>query len=193
MSNFDTCVLTKSGNIILPRGRLIYPALFTPTLMKGETDESKAKYQASVLLPKSAKLDLLLSKVEEIIAENVSAEKRKTTKVKKPFLKTEDQPRFVDFAEDYPVMLRMNSKQRPDVVNAQANKIDDESEVYSGRWARISVRPFFYDHPTGGKGISLGLQNCQLLDHDEVLAGGRVRAEDEFEAVEGSTADSMFA
>ncbi len=190
---YDSCTLTKTGNIILPRARLYYPALFTPQLPQGETDQSKAKYQLSLLVPKKADMKLVINRVEEVIGENLTPEKRKNTKVKKPFLKTEEQPRIAEYAEDFPVLLRMNSKQRPGVVDAQGNPVVDESEVYSGRWARVSVRVYWYDHPTGGKGVSLGLQNVQILENDEVLAGGRVRAEDEFEPVAIQNTSDIFA
>jgi hypothetical protein len=31
--------------------------------------------------------------------------------------------------------------------------------------------------------VSFGLQNAQMLDHDEAIAGGRVRGTSEFEGV----------
>lgn len=192
---YDSCRVTKAGNIALARGRMIYPAVFEPSKPKGAPADQEAKYQVTVLLPKSANLDLLVKAVDDLIAESVPAATRKTAKIKKPFIKTEDQPRFAEYAEEFPVMLRMSSKTKPGVVNAQAQPVTDDSEVYGGRWASVSVRPYFYDHPTGGKGVSLGLQNIQLLEHDDPLGGGRVKAEDEFEAVgvaPGGTASSMF-
>ena len=186
MSTMNTATKLASGNIRTPKGRMVYPSLFEPSLPKGETDKEKARYQVTLLIPKGANIDVLKAAVKEVLDENVSEAKRKTTKVKTPFLKTEDQERFAEFAEDYPVMIRCNAKFKPEVVSptAKAVSADDEAdEVYSGRFARITVRPFFYDHPTGGKGVSLGLQNVQLLDHADPIAGGRVRAESEFEAV----------
>jgi hypothetical protein len=34
----------KTGEIITMKGRLLYPALFKPSLPRGETDQSKARY-----------------------------------------------------------------------------------------------------------------------------------------------------
>lgn len=177
-----------AGNFITPAGRMVYPALFKASLPRGETDQDKARFQVTLLLPKDSNLDVLKKAVEEVIDENVSAKAKATTKVKKPWLKTEDQPRFAEYADEFPYMIRMNAKMRPDVVSPSGQPVREEQEadeVYSGRWARVSVRPFFYDHPTGGKGVSFGLQNVQLLDHDEPIAGGRVKGTAEFEGVGG--------
>lgn len=185
--SLNTATLLPSGNIALPKGRMLYPALFKPAMPRGETDEKKAKYQISVLIPKGSNIDVLKAAYEEAIAEKVTAKMRATTKIKSPFLKTADQPRFTEFADEFPLMIRCNATMRPDVVTPNAKGLvkeeDEADEVYSGRWCRVSIRPFFYDHPTGGKGVSFGLQNVQLLDHDEAIAGGKVKGLNEFEAV----------
>lgn len=197
MSTFNTCKETNGGNILLPKAKMIYPNLLEPVLPRGEKDESKKRYQITLLFPKTANLDLLVTKIEACIEENLTAALRKTTKVKKPFLKTADQPRLEEYAADYPIMLRLATKQKPDVVGPNPSvRIDDESELYHGRFCRVSARPFWFDHPTGGKGVSVGLQNVQLLDHDEPMniGGGKSRAEDEFEEAgeANSSAAAMF-
>lgn len=178
--DYKACRVTQAGNIILPRARMVYPALFRPSLMKGETDESKAKYQVSLLLPGDVNLDPVRQRIEELLDENLTTA-QKSGKVKKPFIKTAE-TKLADMAEDFPITVRLNAnlQSKPQVIDASAQNVDDESEVYSGRWCFVSCRPFFYDHPQGGKGVSLGLQNVQLLEHDEAIAGGRARAEDEF-------------
>ena len=187
MSTLNAAKLLESGNLLTPKGRMVYPALFTPSLARGETDKDKARYQVTLLLPKGSDIKALKDAVTETLDENVSAKARTTAKIKTPFLKTEDQPRFAEFAEEFPLMLRFNAKFKPDVVTPKGDRTlaeDEEAdEVYSGRWGRVSCRAFFYDHPTGGKGVSLGLQNVQLLDHDEPIAGGRVKGTAEFEGV----------
>lgn len=197
MSNLNTARQLESGNLLTPKGRMVYPALFTPSLPRGETDKDKAKFQVTILYPKGSDIGALKAAVEECINDNVSEKARRTTKIKVPFLRTEDQPRFAEFADEYPLMIRYNAKFKPDVVTPKGDRTIDESEeadeVYSGRWARVSCRAFFYDHPTGGKGVSLGLQNVQLLDHDEPIAGGRVKGTAEFEAVGGDDLDDMVA
>ena len=189
-ANFRKAIPSKSteGNIVTPGGRMVYASLFQKTLPRGEKDESKAKYQNTILFPAGVDVDLLTKAVDEIIAEKVSSRLRATTKVKKPFLLTKDQPRFAEFADEYPLMIRSAGTLRPDVISPSGQPVREENEpdeIYHGRWCRMSVQPFFYDHPTGGKGVSLGLQNVQLLDHDDPLeiAGSKPKGAGEFEAV----------
>lgn len=186
MSNFKSCTPAKAGdNIITCEVVLAYPNLFKATLMKGETDQAKANYNVTALVPKGSDLALLVEK-----ANAVGTEKHgKNVKFKKPFIKTEDQQgKISELAEEFPTMLRMSSKSKPGVVFPNGKPCDDPEQVYSGRRARISVNVYGWAHPTGGKGVSLGLGNVQLLDHGDPLplGGGRVAAEDEFEAVETS-------
>lgn len=193
-SDRTNCKLLPSGNIRLPRGRLYYPWFFKPQLRKGETDTTKAKYQTTVLLPKDVGMDVLLKAVESCAVDKWGADYAKKQKIKKPFLKTEEQPKMSALVDDYPVFLRLNSKDRPGVVFANGTTCgeDKSHEVYGGRWAFVTVRPFAYE-TDGNKGVSLGLQNVQLLEDDERLGGGRVSAESEFESVGADSTDEMFA
>lgn len=191
MSNLITGIQHDNGNLITPKARMLYPNLFKAVLPRGETDQDKARFQISLLFPTTADLTLLKAAVQTVLEEHVTAKARQTTKIKLPFLKTEDQPRLADYAEEYPVLIRANARIKPDVINPAGNRElkedEDADEVYGGRWCRVSIRPFWFDHPTGGKGVSFGLQNVQVLDHDEPMAGGRVRGLGEFEPV--ATAD----
>jgi len=196
MSALNAARQLPSGNLLTPKGRMVYPALFTPSMPRGETDKDKAAYQVTLLIPKGSDMTVIEKAIADCVEESVPAKARATTKIKKPILKTADQPRFAEFADDYPVMLRFNAKKmKPDVVTPKGDRnitADEEAdEVYSGRWARVSCRAFFYDHPTGGKGVSLGLQNVQVLDHDEPIAGGKVKGTSEFEAVEADELEGM--
>jgi hypothetical protein len=201
MTDFMAAAKTKSGNIILPRGRMMYPYFYKPSMPQGETDEEKARFQCTVIFPAGVNLDALAEEVEARAVDKWGSDYKKKFKVKKPFLKTEDYPKMGELAEKFPIFVRCNSKERPQVVRGDMSNVDEAKgveEVYPGRWARVSVRPWAYDHPTGGKGISLGLQNVQLLEHDDRLAGGRPQAQDEFEAIggeagkSGSSTDSLF-
>lgn len=187
MSALLKCEKTKGGNILTAEGRMAYVSFFKASLPQGETDMAKAKYQGTICFPKAADLALLATEVEQCAIDKWGPDYKKKYKVRKPFLKTEDHPKLGLDAEAFPVFIRCSSKDRPQIVDAKMNTIgEDKSEqVYSGRWGRYSVRPYAYDHATGGKGVSLGLQNVQVLRDDESLGGVRVSAENEFEAVDG--------
>ena len=191
--DFSKCRMSPAGNVITPKGRILYPALFKPTSPREEKDNpDKARYQISLLLPTAADLALLVKLVNEKIVDEWGEKWAEKYKVKKPFIRTEDQPKLRAYAEEFPVLIRTNSKDKPGLVGPNGRPIEDENEVYSGRWGCLSLRAYTYDHATGGKGVSLGLVNVQLLDHDDVLAGARPKAEDEFGAVEASKPEDLF-
>lgn len=200
MVDLTKCEKSKSGNVITAKGRLCYPNLFKAVLPQGETDEAKKRFQASVVFPTDADLALLAEAVEAVCVEKWGPDYKKKFKVRKPFLKTEDHPKIGVEAAEFPVLIRTNSPTRPQIVRADKSVVgeDQQDEVYAGRWARISVRPYAYDHKTGGKGVSLGLQNVQLLDHAEPLAAVRPAADEEFQQVEvaggagAKSSDSLF-
>lgn len=71
-----------------------------------------------------------------------------------------------------------SSKYAPEIVDLSLNPIINQSEVYSGMYARVSVQFFPYAH-SGKKGIGCGLGNVQKLEDGEPL-GGRTSAADDF-------------
>lgn len=202
--NYNACKVLDNGSIITPRGKLLYPALLEPEIPRGEKDESRAKYNLTLLIPKSADIKPLLDAVKAVVDENLTAAQQKTTKVKKPFIKVsaEETPRVVAMIEaaglnpdDFSCLIRMSTKFKPTVVGPDAKTaIKDESEIYGGRYARVEMNFFFWTHPTGGTGISAGLNHVQLLENDtpfERVGGGAAS----FEAVDvqgGQSAEDVF-
>lgn len=191
----------RSGNIVLPAGRLMYASLFTATKpSKTETDPKKFQYSTTVLLPADVDLSVLEAEVKSLFEENVPANKRAGFKWKNPILKTAEEGTLAAYADDFPHCLRMNSKQfdrsgkerpRPSTVYPDGKDVpegEEVKEVYNGRWARVSINPFWYSNEQSG--VSLGLQNVQLMWNDDPLAGGKVAASADFEAIdEGDLAD----
>ena len=196
MAKHNEFVVMSSGNIRSAEGRLAYVNLFTPTVMKGEADTSKAKYQCSIVFPKGTDVTAIAQAIEAVAVEKFGTNYAKKHKVRKPFLNTEDYPKIGLDPAEFPFFVRVSSKDRPQIVDARMNNVgpDKAEQVYSGRWAFVSLRPFAWEHSTGGKGISLGLQNVQVLRDDEPLGGGRTSADREFEPVEGASGgtDELF-
>ena len=65
--------------------------------------------------------------------------------------------------------------------------ITDPDEVYCGCKVRATLSVFAYDK-AGNRGISFGLNNVQKLGDGERL-DGRLRAEDDFEALENNASE----
>lgn len=69
------------------------------------------------------------------------------------------------------------------IVDADKNDVLNKREVYGGRWARLSLTVATYDSK-GSKGVTLYLNNVQLLDHDDSF-GGRPSADADFDRYDG--------
>jgi hypothetical protein len=186
MAMLKICRMTKVGTMVLPAGRLSYPALDKPRAMPGES-EDRAKFQTSVILPADADLKLAIEWVNKTAIEKWGPNALSGKIIKKPFLKHAEKTEDQELATAFPYMLRCSSNQKPAVIFANGDPCSLPEEMYPGRWAYVSVRAYAWEHPTGGRGVSFGLSNVMLLDHDERLGGGRAKAEDEFEWLMEST------
>jgi len=81
------------------------------------------------------------------------------------------------------LFIRLKSKQKPGVLNAQAKPILDESEFYAGCKAIATVTCYAYDQK-GNKGYAFGLSNLQKVGEGDRLSS-RPKAEEEFAPIEG--------
>lgn len=202
----NTCIVNANGNILTPKGRLSFPALFEPRTMQDAEPGAVPKYSTSLLIPPDADISALKAAAGACAKEKWGD--RLPPKLKSPFLRAGDMLRR-DGSPLYPpemaewVVLRPSASRAIGIVDHTSHAVPKEkaSEAYSGRWARISVRPFAYDK-AGNRGVAFGLQAAQLLDHDTPMAGAATRAEDEFApvaiaaapgAASAASADDMWA
>ena len=91
------------------------------------------------------------------------------------------------------IYINVRSKLSPGIVSRYAGvdgkpeRITDPGQIYSGCIVRASLNAFAYDR-AGNRGISLGLNNIQKLADGERL-DGRLKAEDDFEALDHRTSE----
>lgn len=197
MSNLNTCVKTQAGTIVTPKGRLSYAHDMTNANPKNKTRDGKQKYQVTLLIPAGSDLTLLKEDARRALTEKfASMPDHKKASLKSPFLDAYE--KTGDEAFKGWTMIRVSTTTPPGIVDARGNHVTDvATEVYSGRWARLSVRAGAYE-ADGNRGVSFFLSNCQLLDHDEPLGGGRARPENEFVPVDigdsagGGSAEDLF-
>ena len=71
----------------------------------------------------------------------------------------------------------------------------EASEVYSGRWGVLALNVWGPkpENKNVNRFVSLGLQRVQFLDHDEVIASGRIGTAEGFEAAEVSAGSAPKA
>jgi len=189
----------KTGNIITPKGRLLWSSLFQPR--KG-MNGAVGKFEFNIALPKDADIKVLQQAALDAGKEKFAkafkdAGGKWPSGVKSPFKKASENDKLAEIAADFPVFIAARSKDRPGLVgpNGKAEGVEPEM-VYPGRWVKASLQAFAYEN-NGNKGVTFGLVNVQLLEDGEelVIGGGRVSAESEFEGADagGESADALFS
>ena len=200
MTGIDTCHVSEtSGNIITCKGKLF----FAKYLYEGNAnDKGKVKYNLEICFKPDADLIGLKNAMGKIALENCDGDADQARNfVNKRFIDPNNKPgngkpagkEFKDW-----VLIRASSDDIPDFVLPSGKRIIDHSsikgECYSGRWARVTLNPYWLDMKTKEgmiiKGLFLGLQNVQLLDHDTPIGFVKPEGAEEFGAVEGITGDA---
>lgn len=169
--------------------RFSYANVFEPKSING----SDPKYSVSIIIPK--KNTEAIKAIEKVIEE---AEKDGIQKFGSKFtsgsnFKTPlrdgdlDRPDDEAYADSY--FINANSKGRPGIVDRKLNPIHEQTEFYSGCYGRVSINIFPYS-AAGNKGLAAGLNNIQKTEDGESL-GGKARAEDDFEVLDGDEDDFL--
>lgn len=190
MSGIDLkkCYVAPSGNIITCQGRLSYAQF----LINPQTNKfGKTKYNVSLVVPADSDLTELKNAMGKIALDKVDGDKTRAKKlVEKRFLDPNDLPQGgKPMGEEFDgwILLRGSSDNKPTFAYPNGQQIPDEKiadELYSGRWARVTFNPYWSANKEN-PGVFLGLQNVQLLGHDENLGVRFAKADEEFGAVEG--------
>lgn len=160
--------------------RLSYFHGWTPVSINGGPE----KYSAAVLIPKSdtATLDAIEKAIDAAIEEGLAkfgGKKPNKAAIKLP-LRDGDIERD-DEAYKGHYFINANSTTPPQIVDQNVQPILDQSQVYSGCYARVSIN-FYAFNSNGNKGIAAGLGNLQFVRDGEPLAG-KSSASDDFETL----------
>ncbi len=204
MADNKAMVHPKTGSLVTAKGRILWHAVFKSKKAKGAPKDAEGKFEFNLLFPKDAdhgalKEAALDAGKEKFAKAFKDAAGKWPSAIKTPFKRTSDNDKLVAAieeaglkVEDWPIFFGARSKDKPGVVgpNGKAEGVDEE-QVYSGRWAKMTMDAYAYDS-NGNKGVTFGLKNIQLLDNDDelVVGGGRVSAESEFEAADGAGDDT---
>lgn len=160
--------------------RLSYFHGWTPVSINGGPE----KYSTAVLIPKSdtATLDAIEKAIDAAIEEGLTkfgGKKPNKAAIKLP-LRDGDIERD-DEAYKGHYFINANSTTPPQIVDQNVQPILDQSQVYSGCYARVSIN-FYAFNSNGNKGIAAGLGNLQFVRDGEPLAG-KSSASDDFETL----------
>jgi len=176
--DFKKCREAKGGNIITPKARMSFPALFAP---QRKAADKEPTYQVSLVIPPDADISLLKKAAEKVAKEKWGTDLPK--KLRSPFLEAAELDR-AEYEAGW-IVIRADTKSKPGVVDARGQSVENAEEVYAGRWCVASLAAYAYPSIQGGlPGVKFYLQNVQVLDHDEPWAGRRSKPEDDFEPVE---------
>lgn len=174
--------------VVTGKVRLNFPKLFRAEQINGEGDP---KFSTQILIPKTDKATIAALRAAEKAAIDEGNEG-----IFKGKGVTDNAPSVIKdadadgTAEDYPhtaghyyMSVSAREQFKPQVVDAGLNEILDQSQVYSGVFARVSLRSFPYTYGTKKRGVSFGLNNVQILGGGERLGGGTTASQD-FDPVE---------
>lgn len=166
------------------RARLSFTHLFEPY---ANNHGQEAKYSVTVLVPKAD-----FATKQRIDAAETAAKRQGVAKCwggnMPPMVATAVhdgdgvRPNGEAFGEECRGcwVFTASSKQPPQVVDVNLNPIINQSDVYSGCYARVCVN-FFPYNSNGKRGVGIGLQAVQKIEDGEPL-GGRVSAAEAFGA-----------
>lgn len=195
------------SNTLTPEFRMSYPFLFKPQENKRTDGTVVHEYSVVAIFPLNADLSKLKKVAEAPLIEKFGPDPSKwPANIRSPFRKCKERwkneggrqiiPAGYEEGEAVFMTFKQNAdKARPEIVDNTLQEIIEPHQVYAGCYGRASVRAYFYEFK-GNRGVAFGLGNVQKLRDGEPLGQGRVRAEDEFEAVAsemaGESASSIF-
>jgi hypothetical protein len=170
--------MLNNNRVVTNEVRLSYANVWEPKSING----SDPKYSVSIIIPKDDKetIDLISQAIDNAIVDGVSkfgGKKPNKAALKLP-LRDGDTERD-DEAYENAYFVNANSKNAPQIVGADRLPITDETEVYSGCYARVSLN-FYAFNSNGNKGIACGLGNIQKVRDGESLGGGHISASEDF-------------
>ena len=153
---------------------------------------SEPKYSVSAIIPKSDAKTVSRIKAAIEVAKQESIAKwggKIPPNLKLP-LRDGDVDRPDDSAYENSYFINATSQEQPGIVDRKKVKISDPLAIYSGCYIRASINIYPFN-ANGNRGIAAGLSNIQFWEDGEPL-NGRVRAEDEFDALDDDDSDDFL-
>lgn len=162
--------------VVTGKCRLSFVNLFEPKAMK---EGDVPKYSVTAIIPKSDTKTIEAIKAAIQAAAEAGAQRhfggRVPTNVNNTFkdgdTETDDlgelqKNKYPEYAGNY--YIRLSTKFKPKVLDANRQEIIDPTEVYSGCYGRVSMTFFAYSGD-GKRGVSASLNNVMKVEDGEPL------------------------
>jgi hypothetical protein len=175
-----------SKSVKIPPGIASYAHLLEPRADK----KGKLKYEVSILISKARALEL--EPLKQAMLEVATAKwgpKAPTILANAKYPLIKDGDKMLDEETGKPkagyagmFVISTRTDRKPQIIGPAKEEVvtdDDVSGIYSGCMIRVSGGMFAYENE-GNKGVSIGLNNVQVLVRGKRL-DGRKAAVDEFE------------
>lgn len=171
---------SPAAKVMTGKVRLSYVHVFEPYTSSPNNDP---KYSVTLVIPKSDTETIAkLRKAQQAALED-GKERVFKGKIPKKWTDTihdGDEEADLEKNPEYEgcYYMGVSSKTRPAVADRQANPILDQTELYSGCYARVKLGAFAYNN-SGNQGVSFGLDGLQKMADGEPLGGAvAMKAED---------------
>lgn len=162
-------------------GILSFPTLFTPRLGPNPKPGEEPRYSCTlVFTPEHQKHPKFAELKAAIIAKAKETFGDQWQQVRFPLRKCSEKPQYGNFP-DGSLFLNLWTKQKPGVIGPDQEDIMASGDVWAGQIARVSYNPWTYN-TSGNRGVSVGLNNVQILKLDCERLDGRANAKHEFGA-----------
>ena len=175
-----------------PEGTARWVSVFQPRQRqnKAGVDQGDPRYEITIIFDEDADLKQMKAAAQAAGVEKFGAKFVEGVKKGKYLWPFADNATKVD-DDDVPYAgyenpgfsVKFKTKDKPGMVDADAEPIMDKKDVYDGMRARVSCRAFAYDNES--KGVAFYLINVQKLGDGERMSGDPA-AEDDFKPVKGA-------
>ena len=178
-----------STKVITGKCRASFVHIFEPQSVNG----SEPKYSISLIIPKAdtETIGRIQTAIDEAIEAGITGKwsGKRPPNLKLPLrdgdLERPDDPAYADA-----YFINANSTEKPGIVDRKRVPVTDPLMIYSGCFVRASIN-FYAFNTNGNRGVGAGLGNVQFWCDGEPL-NGRVKAEDEFDALDAEDDDDFL-
>lgn len=171
---------TARSIIITPEFRGSYVNVVRPRAIE---EGKEPEYSITVVLPKNhPQWKQFLARIEADVSKVLKAKFGQDTL---PHSKLKHWPIQDGDASDNPDWaghwtMRLKNKSKPGALDKNTKQpLLFEEQLYSGAWYIASMNVYAWEHKTGGRGVSFGLNNLLKTKDDEQFTS-RSKAEDDF-------------